>query len=63
MEFNLGAIMPYILVAAGIYVCWKFLILLIQRQFGVYVINKLNSYGGGDLRRDRTPGFFGRRGR
>lgn len=53
----------YAVVALVLYVLWKFTILLIQRQFGFDVINKLNNYGGGDLRRDRTPGFFGKRGR
>lgn len=57
------AIMPYVLAILAIYVCWKFLLLLIMRQFGFDVIDRLRYYGGGDLRRDRKMGFFGGSGR
>lgn len=63
MELVGQLLWPWGVIALVVYVLWKFLLLLIQRQFGFDVINKLNWYGGGDLRRGREPGFFGKRGR
>jgi len=61
MDIDVAALLPLLGLFALGYFLWKLMFVFINIWAHRKSLDILNSYGGGDLRRDRAPRLFGRR--